>query len=101
MTAAAGSCRTGTTARRIGPTALRYPSPWSGESTRGTTNRKGSMPQILCAGMNSAPRETSNPHDPRADRDYWSGRPVLLTGASGFVGSHLVSALLTSGAEVG
>jgi len=32
--------------------------------------------------------------------NYWHGRTVLATGASGLVGSHLVSALLASGADV-
>jgi len=31
---------------------------------------------------------------------YWHGRTVLMTGATGLVGSHLVSALLASGADV-
>jgi CDP-glucose 4,6-dehydratase len=35
--------------------------------------------------------------EPRA---YWSGRPVLVTGATGLVGSHLVADLLASGAGV-
>ncbi len=30
----------------------------------------------------------------------WGGRPVLVTGADGFIGSHLVDALLMAGAEV-
>jgi CDP-glucose 4,6-dehydratase len=33
-------------------------------------------------------------------RAYWDGRPVLVTGGSGLVGSHLVAALLSSGADV-
>jgi CDP-glucose 4,6-dehydratase len=42
----------------------------------------------------------------RGDRDatsrstYWQGRAVLATGATGFVGAHLVASLLASGAEV-
>ncbi|MEK6225045.1 MAG: NAD-dependent epimerase/dehydratase family protein [Chloroflexota bacterium] len=35
--------------------------------------------------------------EPRA---YWRARPVLVTGATGLVGSHLVAALLASGADV-
>src|SRR5713101_6031047 len=33
-------------------------------------------------------------------RAYWHARPVLVTGATGLVGSHLVGALLASGADV-
>ena len=33
-------------------------------------------------------------------RAYWHARPVFVTGATGLVGSHLVAALLASGAEV-
>jgi CDP-glucose 4,6-dehydratase len=33
-------------------------------------------------------------------RAYWQARPVLVTGASGLVGSQLVAALLGSGADV-
>lgn len=33
-------------------------------------------------------------------RPYWQNRPVLVTGASGLVGSQLVAALLASGADV-
>jgi CDP-glucose 4,6-dehydratase len=31
---------------------------------------------------------------------FWSGRPVAVTGATGFVGAHLTSALVALGAEV-
>jgi CDP-glucose 4,6-dehydratase len=31
---------------------------------------------------------------------YWRARPVLVTGATGLVGSHIVAALIASGAEV-
>jgi CDP-glucose 4,6-dehydratase len=33
-------------------------------------------------------------------RTYWRGRPVLVTGPTGFVGSHVIAALLASEAEV-
>jgi len=33
-------------------------------------------------------------------RSYWNGRTVLVTGATGLVGSHLVAALLSSRADV-
>jgi CDP-glucose 4,6-dehydratase len=33
-------------------------------------------------------------------RSFWKARTVLVTGASGLVGSHLVAALLSGGAEV-
>ena len=35
-----------------------------------------------------------------ADRTFWVGRPVLVTGPTGLVGSHLTAALLASGADV-
>ncbi len=31
---------------------------------------------------------------------WWAGRPVLVTGAAGFIGSHLVEALVHGGAAV-
>lgn len=31
---------------------------------------------------------------------FWAGRPVLVTGAGGFIGSHLVELLVRAGAEV-
>jgi CDP-glucose 4,6-dehydratase len=34
------------------------------------------------------------------DRDFWDGRPVAVTGATGFLGSHLTAALVALGARV-
>jgi nucleoside-diphosphate-sugar epimerase len=33
-------------------------------------------------------------------QDFWKGKAVLVTGASGFIGSHLTDALVEQGAEV-
>lgn len=38
--------------------------------------------------------------DPRQDADVWLDRRVLVTGASGFLGSHLTEALIERGADV-
>ncbi|MDQ2953234.1 MAG: NAD-dependent epimerase/dehydratase family protein, partial [Chloroflexota bacterium] len=35
-----------------------------------------------------------------AERSFWAGKSVLVTGATGLVGSHLVPGLLDAGAEV-
>jgi CDP-glucose 4,6-dehydratase len=37
---------------------------------------------------------------PSADPELWNGRPVLVTGATGFLGSHLTGLLVAAGAEV-
>lgn len=34
------------------------------------------------------------------NQDYWQGKQVLVTGADGFIGSHLVESLVKSGAKV-
>ncbi|MBV8863440.1 MAG: GDP-mannose 4,6-dehydratase [Mycobacterium sp.] len=34
------------------------------------------------------------------DRDFWDGRPVAVTGATGFLGNHLTAALAALGARV-
>ena len=38
--------------------------------------------------------------DIETDEDYWGGRKVLVTGAGGFIGSHLVDRLVRQGAKV-
>jgi NAD dependent epimerase/dehydratase len=43
-------------------------------------------------------QKTSMTHCP--DPDFWTGRKVLVTGAGGFIASHLVEALQGGGAEV-
>jgi NAD dependent epimerase/dehydratase len=43
-------------------------------------------------------QKTSMTHCPNPD--FWSGRKVLVTGAGGFIASHLVEALQVAGAEV-
>jgi NAD dependent epimerase/dehydratase len=35
-----------------------------------------------------------------ADQQFWAGRSVLVTGAGGFIGSHLAEALVRAGASV-
>jgi CDP-glucose 4,6-dehydratase len=37
---------------------------------------------------------------PLPDLQFWTQRPVAVTGATGFLGSHLAGALVTAGAEV-
>jgi len=37
---------------------------------------------------------------PSADESSWAGRSVLVTGAAGFIGSHLAEALVRAGASV-
>jgi nucleoside-diphosphate-sugar epimerase len=46
----------------------------------------------MTAGMNIRPFEPN--------RDFWDGRRVAVTGATGFVGNHLTSALAALGARV-
>jgi NAD(P)-dependent dehydrogenase (short-subunit alcohol dehydrogenase family) len=46
----------------------------------------------MTAGMNIRPFEPN--------RDFWDGRRVAVTGATGFVGTHLTSALAALGARV-
>jgi NAD dependent epimerase/dehydratase len=36
----------------------------------------------------------------RESSTFWAGRPVLVTGAAGFIGSHLTEALVRAGASV-
>ncbi len=44
--------------------------------------------------------DSANPSIPYFDRSEWSGRTVLVTGAGGFIASHLVESLVDKGARV-
>ena len=50
--------------------------------------------------MTRPPAEQRDLGEATADDRFWRARTVLVTGASGIVGSHIVAALLASGADV-
>src|SRR5205807_6247667 len=84
---------------RAPPPALRYAAADRASARARAEGRRLSSARVL-ARHRSAGRLRAGTRRCRGAMSDWSGRQVLVTGAGGFIGSHLCEKLVELGADV-